>query len=655
MKKQTKQLVTILIATGILLTLIFSGAFRAPGVIISVSEIQVRPEGYLEGNHIKGSYIIITGAVQYSEDWQILEFNNETLKKHPADWNGEQIWVKNEIKIQFKPQRPYYSREMKYVSKRPVVPKAYKNWMNRFTKEAGKSDEVVAPPLYSQHWEFESSDWQLHVPITLEIYVNNEKITTKTLNLLDIAQLELGHALNITTERGTIMIQSLGALQGKYYPPEWENIIWFNEKYFYLDSSAIRQALECPYPWPSGGGDGVLEGDYKNSYAYYWYGGVYRISGSGWEEIVDFNRYWTDDGSPYPYAFIMPGVVRVNGFAPGWTDKTDSMNFIVEPIAPPKFPEDKSSLPADIRGSLSLIEFLEKNGAIRPSLPSWIPSWDDMKVTLTRFHDLYSGRMYLYLPWSCFSQVITVKIPTELADAVVEVPKLANIKIEDFPDDLGEIATDVTVDLKLKQYANVASDGIVEIELTSPSDAYVAFKPNWFGTGPMEPNEVKDFSIQVINLGSPDKIECKGKITVKNSYGVETDSKEFKFTLLPRQGDYSLLTVKVQDESGNPVNGILVIVNYEGKSKSAYTSLGSVTFDFEGATPYVTISTQETEVYASATATHQMHEGYNEVILTVATKGKPETDWSWLFWILLTSIIIIILFTLYKKRRAFKA
>ena len=93
MKKQTRQLITILIAAGILLALIFSGAFRAPGVIISVSEVQVQPaEGsYLEGNHIKGAYIIITGAVQYSEDWQILEFNNETLKKHPADWNGEQI------------------------------------------------------------------------------------------------------------------------------------------------------------------------------------------------------------------------------------------------------------------------------------------------------------------------------------------------------------------------------------------------------------------------------------------------------------------------------------------------------------------------------------------------------------------------------------
>ena len=652
MKKQTKQLVTILIAAGILLALIFSGAFQAPGVIISVSEVQVLPEGYLEGNHIKGSYIVITGVVQYSEDWQVLEFNNETLKENPAYWNGEQIWVKNEIKIQFKPQRPYFSRSMKYATQ-VVAPGAYKNWMNRFTMQHGKDTKVSVSALYSQHWEFATSNWQLHVPITLEVYANGEKIKTKTLDLLDLSQINLGHALNITTERGTIMIQSLGALQGGYYPPEWENIIYFSDKYFYLDSSAIRQALNCPYPWPDGGGDGVLDGDYKSTYAYYWYGGTYNYGSWG---IIDFNRYWDDDGSPFAFQYPALGVAFGNEHAPGWEQESTSTDIILTPIRPVKFPEDKQQLPQGVRGYMCLTEFLEANGAQKPPLPGWMTSWNDMEVTLTRYHDRYSGRMYLYLPWSCFSHMITVKIPTELADAVVEVPKLANIKIESFPDDLGEIAIDKTVTLKLKQYAGVTSDGIVEIELASPSNAYVAFDPSWFGTGPMEPNQTKSFNIRVINLGSPEKVECRGNITVRNSYGVKTDSKEFKFTLLPRQGNYSLLTVKVQDEDGNPVNGILVIVNYEGKSKQGYTSGGSVTFDFKGATPYVTVTNQETEVYTSDTKTCQMHEGYNEVTLTVRRKGTAqETDWSWLFWILLAGIIIIIIFTLYKKRRALKA
>jgi len=643
MKKKNKQTLTILITLGILLVLIFAGVFKTPGVIISVSEIQVQPEGYLEGNHIKGSYVVITGVVKYSEDWQVLEFNNETMKENPSYWNGERVWVENDIKIQFKPQRPYFSRAMEYKSQM-VTPKAYKNWGNKFTGQIGTDHSEETSPMYSQHWEFAESDWQLHVPIVLEVYVNGEKIATRTLDLLDITQMELGHSLNITTGRGTLLIESLGALLGGRYPPEWGNIIYFSDKYFYVDSTAIRQALDCPYPYPDGGGDGVLDSGYETSYAYYWYGGVYN-KGGVWG-VVDFNRYWVEDGTPCAFQQIMPAsYIGIGNDAPGWWEEVTWSDYLYHPIGPVKFPEDKWQLPEEKRGCLSLIEFLEANGAIRPSKPSWMGSWDDMLVE--------SGYMYLALPWASFAHEITVKIPSELCDAVVEIPKLSNIKIESFPDNLGDIATDKTVNLKLKQYGNVVSEGIVEIELLEPSTAYVAFNPSWFGTGPIEPDATKDFSIQIINLGSPKNVDCRGNITVKNTYGIVTDFKEFSFSLLERQGNYSILTVKVRDEEGLPVNGLQVIVTYEGKSKAGYTSEGFVTFDFQGATPTVTVSTEETDVYASASTVHQMHEGYNEVTLTVVEKGKeqPPPSWDWMFWVLLAGVIIIIAFIVYKKRR----
>jgi len=657
MNRKQKQIINILIILGVLLGLVFTGGFQqrifqAPGAIIAISKIEIKPEGYLEENKIRGGYLVITGAVQYSEDWQILKFDNETLKENPVYRDGKRVWVKNKIEIRFKPYQPYFRRDMVYKSS-VVVPEAYKCWMNKFTLQAGESDEVKARPLYSEHWEFSTSDWRLFVPIQLNVLVNDQIIAVKDLNLLDIEQQSLGHSLDVSTSRGVIQIQSLGALQGGYYPPEWGNIIYFSDKYFYLDSSAIRQAIDSPYPWPYGGGDGVLDGDYKSTYAYYWYGGTYDFGTWG---VLDFNRYWTDSGRPYPFASPVIGTyLGIDDKAPGWVSRTDSLNLIYEPLPAPKFPEDKNDLlPEEKRGALSLTEFLERRGAQKPAMPSWLSS---MKVALNTFGqpELNRGAMYLYLPWGSFSHLITVTIPTELVDAVVEVPKLANLKITDFPEDLGEIATEKTFTFKLKQLANVTSDGIVELTLLEPATTFMAFYPNWFGTGPMAPNEEKSFEVRVINLGSPKKMECSAKIEVKNTLGVVTDVKTFKFVLLPRQGKFSLLTVRVRTEEGLPVNGILVVVSYEGHTKEAYTSEGSVTFDFEGATPTVTISTRETEVYHSASTTYQMHEGFNEVTLTLSRKGAGSgIDWGLIMWVLLAGIIIIIIFIVYKKRGRFK-
>jgi len=250
--------------------------------------------------------------------------------------------------------------------------------------------------------------------------------------------------------------------------------------------------------------------------------------------------------------------------------------------------------------------------------------------------------------------MITVTIPTELVDAVVEQPQLSNIKIENFPDNVGEIAIEKDVTLTLKQYADVVSDGIVEIDLVSPQTAFVAFQPDWFGTGALAPNETKNYNIRIINLGSPDKTEFTAQITVKNTAGVVTDTKTFTGVLLPRQGNFSILTVHVRDaETEQPVNGIQVVATYEGQSKTAYTSEGSVTFDFYGATPTVTVTVPETPEYQEAVATVQMHEGYNEVTIDLYRKGvEPSADWSWILWlILIATVIFAFIFIIKRKRR----
>jgi len=534
-----------------------------------------------------------------------------------------------------------------------VAPAAYKAWRTKMELGIRKDETIKVDALYSGHWETITSDWILHTPFTVRVYVNDTLFGEKMIDEIGVvttSTIGLGEELMIGSGSQYLTVTKLGALGTGYTLPIWQSVVWFNNQYFYLNSEAVQKAIRSPYPYGGAVEIGIMNvGTYEDSFAWYWYGGVHESFGS----LLPYDRYWKDDGGP------VPGVSDPVGFYElipaseigGWVDVSDMWAWGLSPVRPVLYPTEKSSLPTDKRGWYSLMEFLDKvTMAQRPLMPSWEPNPNNVVFVTT---DAQNGYLRVYLPWNSFSNLIDICISSELANTIVWEPQVANIKIVDCPSDIGEIGERKTVSLTLRQTSAVASDGYVKL-VPITQGLYWSFQPPTFGTGRMNPDDSKTFTFDVVNLGQPTDTTFKFRAEVYNSLGQMTDSREVIGTLLARGQQGSVLVVQTIDKKTKiDVSGIHVIVNYDTISKEGWTSGGAVSFDFGGGTPTVTISTVETTIYKSATITKALSLGQNEVTIELIRQGETEPqDWLWLILVIVIAVTIAaVAITVAKRRR----
>jgi hypothetical protein len=518
-----------------------------------------------------------------------------------------------------------------------------------------KDTSVSANALLSDLWETSTSDWILHTPFTVRVYVNDTLVGEKNIDEIGVVTtdtIELGKEITIGSGSQYLTITKLGALGTGYTIPIWQRVVWFNNQYFYSDSDGllVQNVLRNPYPVGTGADPDVRSnmeiGTYEKSYAFYWY---------GWPmgKTAPCNSYWTKDGTPCPGDISGDNVVPYEK-SPGWEDAGGGPLIIWnrKPYSgtPPKYPTDKHATDQPINEIMSLVEFIEKRaGYSRPLMPSWEPDPNNIEFVTT---GAQNGYLRIKLPWGSYSNLIQIRISSDLANTIVWEPQVANIKIADCPSDIGEIGERKTVRITLRQTSTVASDGYVKL-VPITQGLYWSFQPPTFGTGKMNPDESKTFTFDVVNLGQPTRTDFKFRVEVYNSLGQMTDNRTVIGTLLARGPQGSVLVVRTIDKKSRiDVSGIHVIVNYDTQSKEGWTSGGAVSFDFGGSTPKVTISTVETTIYKSATVIKALSFGQNEVTIELVRQGEPEPkDWLWLILAILIAVTIAVVAVIVAKRK----
>jgi len=627
--------------------------------MLSATTINIDQQGGLVGNKLTGTYWSIVMTTDFTDAVGAYTFDDTAAHASGSSawWQGKNVTVLNKIRVEIDPGRPYYERPMQLKSVL-VVPKAYKQ-TNFVVGGLQRDTSVFANELYTGSWQTITSDWILHTPFTVRVYVNGTLFGEKLIDEIGAVTTDtigLGKDLTIGSGSQYFTITKLGALGTGYTIPIWPGVVWFNNQYFYLNSEAVQKAINCPYPYPQGGGAGIMTaGTYEDSFAYYWYGGKYDITISPIGTYTfDYHNYWGEDGTPWILASA-GGFERGIPYtqSPGWDDAGGGWNIYdnrkPSVSTPPRFPTDlkpsgKSAMP------LSLVEFLEqRTKAQKPLMPTWEPNVNNVVFTQT---DAQNGYLRVYLPWNSFSNLIDIRISSELANTIVWEPQVANIKIADCPSDVGSIGERKTVSLTLKQTSTVASDGYVKL-VPITQTLYWSFQPPTFGTGQMIPDESKTFTFDVVNLGQPTDTAFQFKVEIYNSLGQLTDSKTVTGTLLARGQQGSVLVVRTIDKDTKiDVSGIHVIVNYDTLSKEGWTSGGAVSFDFGGGTPIVTISTVETTMYKSATASKALSVGQNEITIELLKQGEPEPiDWTWLIFAVLITVVIAVVAVIVTKRK----
>jgi hypothetical protein len=646
-----------LIIIALLIEVQFTGM-----TMLTAQQINVNSQGYESGGKVKGTFWSILMSASYNDQVSFYQFDDSDVPTG-LTWNGKDVEVKNRIKIEIDPSRPYYERSIVKKSYQ-ITPKAYRNYVGPSRLVYGRDEGVnEVPALMSDVYETSTSTWELHTPFTLRVYKNDVLVGTQTLDLFasgiapNINVALNGKDVKIGTTSDYVMFESLGALLGGYESPNWASVIGWSNQYLYLNSPTIQKALHNPYPI----GDGQTESttwmnavDYQGTYAWYWYGKE--------DPDMHWNWYWRDDGTPCP---IQAGVgygtiVQTAGQVRGWKqDPNPPVTYTrVNPIKPVLFPSQEVG--SDYTGKYSVTEFLDIRGAQKIATGSLMPSWEPNPSNI--HVDDPKGQLRIYLPYQSYNPLFVIRISSELADTVIWEPLVSNIKFievngrtdttAEVEIDLGEIADRKSVSFKVRNEGNIAASGTVSVQ---PIDQNVswAFEPRAQGTGTMQPGEEKVFTFDVVDLTTTEKGTFKFKAIITNVLGAITDSRTFKATLLPRGVGGVLLYVRAVDKNSTlDVAGHRIVLTFNDATQSREAFTPS-TFDFEGATPYVTVTAPETLKYKAASQSKQLEVGLNTITLELEPIGYVPPpggfDWTWIIVGVIFAVAAVVMVFLYSK------
>lgn len=651
--KNKNYLYAILIIAVVLLA--YFGAFGEFGPtgysILAVSKVYIERQNGSEdpdGEWVGSEWVVLSTSSTYDQHIFYRFDANETEKYGEDTVNGQKLIPKATIIIEVDVGRPYVESsltENTYL----VCPKVYglHSWLGgqdtyfkeyyAWNPQTHKWEKRTDGPLDETYISVKETvgDWQVYVPLKFTVTKYDASGNGVTLvsddlengwfNMSGPSALIPITFYNPNDPDETMKIKLEGQL-GTGSLPSFPSLAILNDRKdltFEKNSDFLNDfRFEAARSTPT-------------NYINYWYGYETEVSnielGAEWKSNPDGSIYVNLN---YSNAHCR-GVVSQSGLFETW----DYPKPIYVYQDPPPDPSGKTWL--------GLINYLRSRHRV-------IENWEIDKWGLG--WDILGDKVRVYMPYNSFVWMYTIRISTELADTYVYRESLANGRItkavwESTGTDYAEIMEEDTLLITVK---NLGYKGNVFLRFKAePSDIPILVSSDG---KIMEQNETETFKVKVRNLGPDEDMEGTLHIECVNDAGEITDVASVRFKLLKKTGPPILSVLVIDKVTHEKITGLQVSVTKGDYSESRYTGGGWAVFFLPEAGTYK-VTVHESAYYYSAEETVEVTSGSKTITIEVQPKAPtvPQIDWSWLFWILLAGIIIIIIFTLYKKRRAFKA
>jgi hypothetical protein len=571
--------------------------------ILSVSTINIEPKGYEGNGEWKDSFWTVLMLTDINDQVGAYKFDKATLDATPGSKqiNGQTIDPTATITVKIIPQQPYYLKALATFSS-PVYPATQTFMVNKITQQSQWFATVPKMDISYNLWG--EQYWELHTPFQIQVLKNGAVIVDQSFDTLGTTQTVTLRNPNNSAE--WLSIKDLGKLSSGYEEPQFGEIVMFSPDTIFRKTNSLMDTINY---------NSASDFTYSN----YWFGG---------------GNYYTQEGSVVqkdpngaPGGFIRTGTNTplMDHLFPGNYRADDLGNYKVVPLAAKAW-VDQSGGYFNPSGK-SLMNYLKTAVSSKPA--------ESAITDLDAYHQgaqvRSDNKVQVNLPFGASSSLVTMQISTELADAIVYEPLVADIRIDGFSWVQGDqIGDSSTLKVDVSQHSTITSTATVTVLLNSyhPVQVTPASQQVTLGAG-----ESTSIFINVLNTGAQEVTTGTLTVTVADSLGGQTDSETIQYTLLPRGVGSSQLTVFTVDKITKAlVSGITCTVAYGQNTPTGVTSSGSFSLDLQGYTGPVTVTSVETADYHIASASKTIGLGMNTLTLEVLAQGavdpKPALPWT---------------------------
>jgi len=593
--------------------------------IISVSKIEIDPEGgYIKNNKLRGCYWVLTVALDSVNKYVgTVELPNNT----EGTFGSDTVYTAKKVEILLTPSKAYLTRAIQQDSKL-VAPETYMTSQNKITRDFVWNKDYKADAVWSNHYVWAEDLWHAHSVFTASIKVDGKEVASRTMDTYGGSS-----TFTVSTDDGTIMIKSLGALAGEWSEPHVGDLLIFNEDYVYDYDTSI-QYVEYDsggtlVAWRTSGENDkihILRG-HNDPYSTYWYGEM------RWNDDPSVTSDPDVRGTPAATKVYADGLslelLNPSNFG-GWKSDETTFAWRRRPVTPVILPTQKSEymwLLGD--KGLCLTEYLESKGSPNMgkkgrAVDQVFRGYDSWKIV--------GNQIFVYAPFSAYQvPVVQIYVPVELADTWVYRPQISDLDITGVGWTGGgtytEVSTSKTFWVDVKQKSTVKSTGRV---LVSASSTKALISPE-YNDVTLAPGETKRLQFTLTNTGVD--ADITGIVTVKTKdlwTGDITDTNtDLSFKLLKQAvGGATTLNVYTYDgENDEPVEGITVYVQADKQYQWVTDQNGYASFDLGSYRGSVTIRTGGTAVYPSTSKTVQVSGGVTEVTIYLTPKEAWVLPW----------------------------
>lgn len=604
---------------------------------VSISQINVDPQGSIVGDEYKGSFWNILCYINANDYLAgvVLPKGQTGSVTYQGAIKALETGAKVEIKI--KPQQAYLIRNVQEKTVR-VAPASIG------TVGSAQSE------LWLNYYDWGEATWRVYTPFLVTVYKDGVQVGQATLNMEGQSQEQI-----VSTPEGAIRIGNLGALGGNYLSPNTPSqIAIFKGAPNIYDRAQIYSMIDGSSP-------GSLTGSNAAKYSDYWYGILRDSSNRAINKVVVFG------------GFQMTTLYQPSSFG-GWAGSDSSGE--VTAVKPVIYSGDKSSLPSGKQPFLCLTEWLQSKGVtnLADTLFKTRSTGDSSALwQKASFVTDTNGQVALKLdvPWSAYgTPLVNIKVPTELADTWIERPIVTQVDVSAVWQSTGtkncEVYGSNRIAVTLTNRASVTGSTRI---MASSANSKLAVTPLDMVVNNLEPNVPQTVYFDATNLGVESStnnipITFTAYDTYTNSpSGSDTVYGTLMATLT--QGQTTLHLRAVEKGSDIPIISLQLAIQYSNQAPSVFTNAnGEVTLTLTtpqgGAyTGQVFVQSADTTVYKSASATYTLNNptAY-EFTLEVERKDtvyQPE-GFNWLVIALIIGVIalivaIIVLVVYFKKRR----
>jgi len=627
--------------------------------VLSVSQIYVDPQGSEVSGEWRGSFwnlLISVGGINEIAGYKqvIADGQKSTVTIGGQTYNLE---ATASVEIKIAPGQPYLIRRL--VEKQvTVAQEAGRTYYNRILPGVGAPYESLteahANSLTLRYYAWDEPSWRVYTPFTVTVYKDGAQVGQATLNSEGLSTVQ-----TITTNEGSVRIENLGNLQGAYLSPNTPSQICifkgYPNMYDWTEVNGIvTYDAGANYQTVSLSGQTLsLVSSQCKAYSAYWYGLGRFYSSKRPVGVTPYGSGSTIGWSPLSFNSIG-----------GWLDSGDTWTYRADPVSPVIASSDKSSLPSAKRSFMSLTEYIESRGI--SNIATMFQSYQSTSLTT----DQGQPAIKLVVPWGAYgTPLVNIRIPTELADTIIERPAMINAKPTAYWESTGNKKVEISgsqrlfVDVKSFE-TTVSGSTTVRLKCDNPR----------VGITPLEqivslaPGETKTVSFTVTNQGTDQQInDIPITITCHETYADKETGRDTVYaTLLQTLGleDTILNILAVERGTVKPITGLQIQVMYPpsgtAEQKTGFTDTsGKVTFTLTmpqggGYAGQAAIQSTETFVYRPAYKTVTVQPGINDITLEVEVKGEEYPWWEEYWWLIVLIIVIVIVaivaIIIYKRR-----